>query len=353
MLHLAKKIHLGIKMVNGDVSAKGNGGKRIAWPGKCMAKNSGKDHNMFDFLTELDIFFSLIGIYSSDGVGCHYRNVFLKMYTSFVAGIFILQTLISIMDAYLTFSCSVLFIFNLLLSLAGFYSVVVYFVWLVFIRKRKDTFSTLANALEESRHTGKLHYMIIISKVFLVCYNIAAIVFFVFKIYRYNVPKEIIQHSDVIVVQDLTPENLRLLKYIFYQISVYYYHSATALLQVNLISWCYLISITFTNCTKEMMTIICRGKEFSLDTIEKIRFRFEKCLKLVIHIDKYFSLYVGFTVMYCLCMICAAVYLAASNTRNLDYIYIGLINVCIFLIITVVSPVLLQISVSVVIYKLN
>ena len=350
MLHLAKKIHLGIKMVNGNVSAKGNGGKRIAWPGKCMAKNSGKDHNMFDILRKFDIFFSLIGIYSRDGVGCHYRNVFLKMYTSFVAGTFILQTLISIMDAYLTFSCSAVFILHLLATLASFYCVVVYFVWLVFIQKRKDTFSTLANALEESRYTGKFHYMIIISKAFLVCYNIATIVFCVFQVYSHTVPNEIIQHSDVIMMQDPTKDNLSLLKYIFVQINMYYNFSATALLQVNLISWCYLISITFTNCTKEMMTTICRGKEFSLDTIEKIRFRFEKCLKLVIHIDKYFSLYIGFTVMYCLCIICAAVYLAASNTRELEYIYIGLINACIFLIITVVSPALLQNSVSVVTY---
>ena len=336
-------------MVNGNVSGKGNGGKQIAWSGECMAKNSEKNHNMFEILTKFDIFFSLIGIYSSDGVGCHYRNVFRKMYTSFVAGIFILQILISIMDAYLTFSCSILFIFYLLATLASFYSVVVYFVWLVFIQKRKDIFSTLANALGESRHTGKLHSMIIILKVFLVCCNIVIIGFCVFRLYSYTVPNEIMQHSDVIIMQDLTPDNLRLLKFIFLQINMYFHCSATALLQVNLLSWCYLISITFTNCTKEMMTTICRGKEFSLDTIEKIRFRFEKCLKLVIHIDKYFSLYIGVTVMYCLCMICAAVYLAASNTAQLEYIYIGLINACIFLIITVVSPALLQISVSVVI----
>ena len=182
--------------------------------------------------------------------------------------------------------------------------------------------------------------MIIISKVFIVCCNIAAIGFCVFKLYLLTVPNEIIQHLD----------DLLLLKEVFLQINTYYNHSATALFQVNLISWCYLISITFSNCNKEMMTTICRGKEFSLDTIEKTRFRYEKCLKAVIHIDRYFSSYIGFTVMYCLCMICAAVNLTASNTRNLDYIYISLIIACILLIITVVSPVLLQSSVSAVTY---
>ena len=83
-----------------------------------MAMNSWKDHNMLDFLLKFDIFFSLIGIYSSDGVGCHYRNMFLKLYTSLVAGTFILQMRIIIMDAYLTSSC---FVFNILAILAVFF----------------------------------------------------------------------------------------------------------------------------------------------------------------------------------------------------------------------------------------
>ena len=80
---------------------------------------------MLDFLTKFDLFFSLISIYSSDGVGCHYRNVFLKLYNSFVAGTFILQMRIIIVDAYLTSSCFV----NILAILAGFYSFVVDFVF--------------------------------------------------------------------------------------------------------------------------------------------------------------------------------------------------------------------------------
>ena len=103
--------------------------------------------------------------------------------------------------------------------------------------------------------------------------------------------------------------------------------------------WCYLSYICFDVYELKLKRII-QSQSLAPSITEELRLNFEECLKLAVEINKYFSVFLGFTFACFITEVCSCIFLTASGRNEVQLAKISLLLIFTGLIFIINPPII-------------
>ena len=315
-------------------------------------ENTAWSNPILKCLNKLTPFFFIIGIYVEDEGRKRSRDIVIKIYCGLVI-LFIFATIsISIVEVPYFVPCTSLLLYKIMELLSVIYSAIIHPVWWKIMRHQKQCCCILYEVLCELHLELSFRVEKIVKVVKGVLFFSAFIglggifhYYLFIKVYVIEGNKEFVDLSPIApgipILITIISSTLLHIYFFFVALGLNLYLSYFMI-------WCYLLYKIFSRFNMKMASNVFDKKDLSFENIENLRAKYELCLKAVRCCDRYFCLFIGYTILYSTCVLCVLIYVAASSIQKSTFTYVIVLGVFIMLVVTGVCPVVIYNKVSII-----
>ena len=310
-----------------------------------QAENPTRRH-MWYSVRRFSSLFVLLGIYAKDDKRVKCLNIVAKIYCGLIMCIPTITLFLYFPYIYKSIHCTTYFLYTLGNALLSFWLVVTYGIWIYI----NHNVSKLCSSLEKTLHVmnadlpGNVHRkttILLVIMIIMFIGNLARLFESIRStLYKLFVP-ELLDCADsyyLNIFPDPIP-NFYFVHQFLINITGFLQSVIISLVSTYFAGWCYLSYICFDAYELKLKRII-QSQSLTSSVTEEIRLNFEECLKLAVDIDRYFSVFLGFTFVCFMTVVCSCIFLTASGRSEIQVASIDLLFIFIGLVFIIVPPII-------------
>ena len=310
-----------------------------------QAENSARRH-IWQSFRRFSSFFVLLGIYAKDDKRAQCLNIVAKIYSGLIMCISIITFLLYFPYIFNSFPCTTYFLYTLGNASMSFWLAVTYGIWIYINRNVSKLCSSLEKTLcvMNADLPGNIHRKTTILLVIMVInfiVNLTSLLSSMKSTFSKMFVPELLNSVDsyyLNIFHDPVP-NFYLAHQFLIHITCFLQPGIITLVGIYFACWCYLSYICFDAYELKLKKII-QSKSLASPVIEELRLNFEECLKFAVKINKYFSVFLGFTFACFITVLCSCIYLTASSKSDMQATPVSLLTIFLGIVSIMVPPII-------------